>query len=269
MGRVVGEIELASPANPKIKRLVGLRDRDNRDQERVFLAEGPRLLERGIDAGHLPAEVYYVPGRYDPSHLPRIAAHSCSDAALSRASYRGSHDGVIAVFRQRDLGLEQIEPGSQPLLLLAEGLEKPGNLGAILRTGDAVGAAGVVAVGGRVDVFNPNVVRASTGAIFTVPIAVAELAPTAEWLSAEGISLIAASPDASQDHWSVDLTLPCALLVGSESDGITSAARSAADQLVRIPMRGRSTDSLNASVSLALLAFEALRQREGSGSGGR
>lgn len=266
---MVTEIELASPSNPKIKRLVGLRDRDNRDREGVFVAEGPRLLDRAIEAGRVPIEVYYVPGRYDPSHLPGIVAHSCSDAALSRASYRGSHDGVIAVFNQPDLGLERIEPGPRALLLLAEGLEKPGNLGAILHTGDAVGADGVVAVGGPIDVFNPNVVRASTGAIFTVPVAIAELAPTVDWMSARGISLIAASPDAREDHWSVDLTGSCALLVGSESDGLSPAAENAADQLVRIPMRGRATDSLNASVSLALLAFEAVRQREGVDTGGR
>jgi TrmH family RNA methyltransferase len=259
----VAEVELSSPSNPKIKRLVGLRDRANRDRDGVFMAEGSRLLERALAAGHVPIEVYYAPGRFNPPALAGTLAHSCSDAALSRASYRGSHDGVIAVFRQFDFGLDRIALGPRPLLLIVEGLEKPGNLGAVLRTADAVGADGVVAVGGAVDVFNPNVVRASTGAIFTVPIAVTELPPALGWLATNGITLVAASPDAGEDHWSVDLTGPCAILVGSESDGLTAQANEAADLLVKIPMRGRATDSLNASVSMAILAYEALRQREG------
>ena len=255
--------ELTSTSNPRIKRLIGLKTRESRDREGAFLVEGARHLERALAAGQTPIEVYYVPGHFDPSDIPGVEAHSCSDAALSRASYRGSHDGLIAVFRQFDHELDRIQPGSPPLLLLAEGLEKPGNLGAILRTADAVSADAVVAIGDSIDVFNPNVVRASTGALFTVPVAVAELAPALDWLSGRGIELIAASPDGADTYWSADLSGPCALVVGSESDGLSAGARDAADRLVRIPMHGM-TDSLNASVSMALLAYEALRQRKGA-----
>ncbi len=264
----MADVELTSTSNPRIKRLIGLKQRERRDQEGAFLVEGARHLERALAAGQTPIEIYYVPGHFDPSDLPGVEAHSCSEAALSRASYRGNHDGVIAVFRQFEHGLDRIHPGSSPLLLLAEGLEKPGNLGAILRTADAVSADAVVALGGPIDVFNPNVVRASTGALFTVPVAVAELAPTVDWLSGLGIELIAASPDGAAAYWSVNLTGPCALVVGSESEGLSAEARDAADQVVQIPMHGM-TDSLNASVSLALLAYEALRQREGTGQAKR
>ncbi len=264
----MADVELTSSANPRIKRLVGLKKRESRDREGTFLVEGARHLERALAAGHSPIEVYYVPGRFDPSTIPGVEAHSCSDAALSRASYRESHDDVIAVFNQFDHGLARIQPGPNPLLLIAEGLEKPGNLGAILRTADAVLADAVIALGGPIDVFNPNVVRASTGALFTVPIAVAGLAATVDWLSGRGIALIAASPEGGDAYWSLDLTGPCALVVGSESEGLSALARDASDILVRIPMHG-AADSLNASVSMALLAYEALRQREGAPAANR
>ncbi len=256
----MGDIELTSTSNPKIKRLIGLRERAKRDREGVFLVEGPRHLKRALGAGHRPLELYFQPGEFDPATVPGVEAHSCSEAALSKASYRAAHEGVIAVFEQFDHGLGRIEPGEVPLLLVAEGLEKPGNLGAILRTADAVGADGVIAVGGPIDIFNPNVIRASTGAVFSVPVAVSDLAPALDWLAEQGIPVTAASPDSKVSLWSVDLTGPTALLVGSESAGLSQAAREAAAQMVMLPMHG-TADSLNASVTLSILAYEAIRQR--------
>ncbi len=257
------ELAITSAANPRIKAFVGLRDRSARDSQRLFAVEGPRLLDRALAAGHHPVEVFYDPNRFDPSRVSGATnLFSCSPEVLSRASYRASDEGVVAVFRQFDLVLERLEPGVEPVLLVAEGIEKPGNLGAILRTADAVGADAVIVVDPEIDPFNPNVVRSSTGAIFTVPIAVAGLGELVGWLREAGIRLIGADPTADQNLWAADIRPPCALLVGAEHGGLTDTAREAADSLVSIPMQG-AADSLNASVTIALLAYEALRQRQG------
>lgn len=257
---IVTELDITSTANPRIKTLAGLRERRNRDREGLFVIEGARLLTRAVESGHQPIEIYYDPKRFDPSPFAGAAVFSCSAETLSRASYRDSDEGVIAVFEQFELGIDRLEPGSRPLILVAEALEKPGNLGAILRIADAVGADAVIAIDPEIDAFNPNVARSSTGALFTVPLAVTDLDDAISWLREHGIILVAADPTADQDLWTVDLTTPCALLVGSEHLGLTNEARTAADRLVSIPMRGLA-DSLNASVTMALLAYEARRQR--------
>lgn len=254
------DLAITSHANPRIKALVGLRDRGARDRQRLFVVEGPRLVERALAAGHRPVEVFYDPNRFDPGPLTGPTVFPCSAEVLSRASYRASDEGVIAVVPQFDLDLSGLALPEVPLILVAEGIEKPGNLGAILRTADAVGADAVVAVDPEIDPFNPNVVRSSTGALFTVPIAVSGLENALDWLHEAGIHLIGADPRADHDLWSIDFTQPCALMVGSEHGGLTDRSRQAADGLASIPMRG-ATDSLNASVTIALLAYEALRQR--------
>lgn len=254
------ELDITSTANPRIKTLAGLRDRRQREREGRFVVEGPRLLARAVAAGYQPIEIYHDPERFDSTPYAGTAVFSCSPETLSRASYRDSDEGVIAVFAQFELGIGRLEPGSDPLILIAEGLEKPGNLGAILRIADAVGADAMIAVDPEIDPFNPNVARSSTGALFTVPLAVADLDAAISWLRKHGIRLVAADPTAEQDLWSIDLGTSCALLVGSEHLGLTSEARTAADELVAIPMQGLA-DSLNASVTMALLAYEARRQR--------
>ena len=250
--------EISSPNNEQIKRLVDLRDRRGRDAERLFLVEGARLFSRAIAFGLEPVEVYYDPQRVDASS--HSVAVSTSPKALERASYRSRSEGLIAVFKKMDLSLASLPLQTHPLILIGEGIEKPGNLGAMLRTADAVGAAAFVAVDSRIDPFNPNAVRASTGALFTVPLATADFASVDAWLKRSDIRLIAASPDAETDYWKADLTGPVAILVGSEADGLSAGATQAADLLVRIPMSG-VVDSLNSSVAFAVLAFETLRQR--------
>ncbi|HEX9761871.1 MAG TPA: RNA methyltransferase, partial [Acidimicrobiia bacterium] len=139
------DLDITSKANPRIKTLVELRSRRHRDRQGLFVIEGPRLLARAVEAGHEPREIYYDPERFDPAPFAGPPAFACSPETLSRASYRESHEGVLAVFGQFDLGLDRLDPGSLPLILMAEGFEKPGNLGAILRTADAVGADAVIA----------------------------------------------------------------------------------------------------------------------------
>lgn len=215
------------------------------------------LVERALGAGLAPHEVY-LDGSVAYSAGGTVV--TVSPDALSRASYRNRSQGIIAVVPQISTELTSIAVGPASLVLLAEGIEKPGNLGAMLRTADAVGADGFVVVGEGVDPFNPNVMRASLGALFTVPLAVASIPAVADWITANGLRVIAAAPDASSPYWDVDLTGAVAILIGSEAFGLTEHTHVLGDHHVSIPMRGAG-DSLNASVSLALIAYEALRQR--------
>ena len=254
------DVEITSASNPRIRRLVGLRDRRNRDRESVFLVEGARELKKATAAGHRPLEVYFDPDLYPhPPHRARLEV-TVAPSALDRASYRGRSQGMIAVFAHFDVALDRLQPGPEPLILLAEAVEKPGNLGALLRIADAVGADALIAADPSIDPFSPNVVRSSTGALFSVPLAVTDLAPAVEWLRRRDVRIVAADPDSGLDLWSTDLTGPRALLVGSEHKGLSAAARGAADSSVAIPMFGTS-DSLNVSVAMAVLAYEARRQR--------
>jgi TrmH family RNA methyltransferase len=256
--------EITSPSNPRIKRLMALRARRKRDQESVFLVEGARDLDRAMAAGLRPDEVYYDPAQFGrPPHRAGIEATVAAEA-MDRASYRGRSQGVIAVFPQFEVDLDHLELGPDPLVLVAEAIEKPGNLGALLRTADAVGAEALIAADPGTDPFSPNVVRASTGALFSVPMAVTDLGSAIERLRRDQVPIVAADPHANQDLWSVDLTGPCALLVGSEHRGISNAARSAAGGTVSIPMLGAG-DSLNVSASMAVIAYESLRQRRRAG----
>lgn len=251
------EYDITSPANERIKRLVRLRQRRHRDDEGVFIVEGPRLVQRAIESGHEPVEIH-VDGSGAFSHPEAITVEP---SVLDRASYRQSSQGVIAVFRQFPTDLDDISPTDPALLLATEALEKPGNLGAMLRTAAAVGCDGMIATDPIVDVFNPNVVRASTGAIFTVPIATSDLKSFESWLDRHSIALIATSPEAGESIWEADLSGSCALMVGAEDIGLSPEALERADRVVRIPMSTSGIDSLNASVSAAVIAYEALRQR--------
>lgn len=253
--------DVTSASNERIKRLIRLRERKHREEEGVFLVEGARLVERALETGLEPLEIY-ADGSVPVPNTDRLV--TVEPTALDRASYRRRSEGVIAVFDQFPLPLDRLRPGVDPLVLVAEAIEKPGNLGAMLRTADATGASALIAIGRGVDPFNPNVIRASTGALFTVPLAICLLPELVSWLSAIAVPLVVATPDAASPYWDHDLAGGTALMVGAEKEGLSSEALQAAAHAVSIPMSG-SSDSLNASVSLALLAYEAVRQRSTPG----
>lgn len=252
--------DITSPANPRIKRLASLRDRRERDQEGVFLVEGIREIDRAVSAGIPVLEIYYDQAQF--AAPPQSAQHvfAVAPEALDRASYRNRSQGVIAVLEEFDVTLKALPMPSDPLFLMAESIEKPGNLGALLRTADAVGASGLIVTDSVADPFNPNVIRSSTGALFSVPLAVATLDESVSWLRNLDVEIYAADPSGGDLLWDSDLTGPTTLLVGSEHAGLSDEARSLSDSLLKIPMHG-SADSLNVSVSMAILAYEALRQR--------
>lgn len=251
------DFDITSPHNERIKRLVRLRERSHRDDEAVFVVEGPRLFGRAIDSGLEPLEIY-VDGSVDVD-LP--GGVLVEPSALDRASYRRSSQGLIAVFAQFPTGLERISLSSPALVIATERIEKPGNIGAILRTAAAVGADGVITVDTATDLFNPNVVRSSTGALFSIPVAATDIGTLRSWLDENSISLVAAAPGATKTLWHAQLDASCAVMVGAEDTGLSAEVLDLADVIVSIPMLSADVDSLNASVSAAVLAYEALRQR--------
>lgn len=260
------EFDITSPANDRIKWLVRLRERRHRDHERVFVVEGERLYSRAVETGLEPV-VTFTSTRFAGSGETFTVAPS----VLDKASYRSRAEGVIGVFPQFDVGLDLIEPSPTPLILVAEAIEKPGNLGAMMRTAAAAGADALIAVGGTVDPFNPNVVRSSTGALFSLPLAVASWDEARPWLEERDIDVVAASPDGATSLWDADLGGSIAIVIGAEDAGLSEQARSIAGELVTIPQADAGVDSLNASVAAALLLYEAVRQRGGGerSSGGQ
>jgi TrmH family RNA methyltransferase len=250
--------DISSPSNKQVKRLVRLQQKRHRDEERLFTVEEPRIIERALQRGHAPVETYICPDNHVPTF--GLTHVTMSRQAIDRASYRRASTGIIALFAYWETGLDRVSPSPEPLLLVAEGLEKPGNLGALLRIADGAGVDGVIMVEPAADLFNPNTVRSSTGALFTVPVATEEMANVVGWLRDHDISSVATSPEAASSFWEATLAGPIAIWVGSEALGLSDGALVHADTSVSIPMHG-GADSLNIAISAALVVYEALRQR--------
>lgn len=256
------DFDITSPSNERIKWLVRLRDRKYRDAEGVFAVEGSRLYQRALAAGFDPIVTFVS----DPAVEGVVGDHvTVTPEVLDKASYRSKSQGIVAVFRQGSLTLEDLDPGPSPLLLIVENVEKPGNLGAMCRTAAAVGVDAVITIGEIVDRWNPNALRASTGAVLTVPLAASSWDEVEPWLEERGISIVAASPDATKSLWQSDLTGPIAVVIGAEDEGLSEHARSLAHRRVAISQLQAGVDSLNASVAAAVVLFEAVRQRRAGG----
>lgn len=261
--------QITSPANPRVKALVRLRERREREQEGRFLIEEPLVIARAHAAGHPFLEIWACPdllegegaALYDALRRDGVEAVEAPAVVMHKLAYRERSEGLLAVAPRRPRRLEDLElPTSRPpLLVVLEDVEKPGNLGAVLRIADGVGADAVLAVGGA-DLDNPNVLRTSRGAFFTMPTVAAPRQDIVAWLRGRGICLLAASPD-GVDLWDAcDLTIPVALILGAEHDGLSPMLRAACDGTVSIPMHGGG-DSLNVATAAAVLLYEAARQR--------
>ncbi|MDJ0925179.1 MAG: RNA methyltransferase [Acidimicrobiia bacterium] len=253
---------ISSTANPRVKAFARLKKARERAATGLFLIEGLREVERALAAGVEVETVLACPEFLDDP-LPQLAESielvELTTAPMAKLSVRQNPAGLVAVARQFDMRLDRLVLGTNPLVLIAERVEKPGNLGAMMRTADAVGADAVVIADSATDVFNPNVVRASQGALFLVPLAAAASSACIAWARAESLQVVGGYPDALSEIWDVDLTGPTAVLVGAEDTGISAAWDGAATR-IQIPMAGAS-DSLNASVSAAVMMYEAVRQR--------
>jgi RNA methyltransferase, TrmH family len=262
-------MKLTSFQNPKVKVLMAQRRGRERAAAGIMLVEGYEELMLALASGVVLHEVYYCPELMGaPEQLALLEYEGASQAdryeltrpVFEKVAYRQGADGWLAVAPRPATDLKRITLDAASLVLVCEGVEKPGNLGAMLRTADAVGASGVVAVDMPTDWGNPNIVRASKGAIFSVPVAEASAEEVQAWLREAGVRLVAAAPAATQMYTDVDLTGPVAIAVGTEKQGLTASLLAAADIPVRIPMAGR-VDSLNVATSAALLLYEAVRQR--------
>lgn len=251
---------ITSPSNPLVKELVRLRSRRHRDTEARFVVEGRRPLALAAAAG-VTFEQQMICRELGGEPVVDAPTVEMSEVAFRKASYRQNPEGVLAIARHLDTSLTKVSLPETPLVLVAESIEKPGNVGAMLRTADAGGVDAVVLTGEGTDIHNPNVVRASQGALFTVAVGTAAVEELTAWLSENGIRLLAAVPDGGSAPWQVDLTGPVALAIGAEDEGLSPALLDAAAGRITIPMLGR-VDSLNASTAAAVLVYEAVRQRD-------
>ncbi len=267
--RLPASDEITSTANPRVKWLVSLRKRRSRDAEGVTVVEGLDELSLAVGAGVQVRALYYcrslTRGSAGSELLGTLAATGAEivlvgEEAFAKASYRESPDGWLAVVPDPSRPLGELRVSERALLLVAESVEKPGNLGAMLRTADAAGVDAVVAASPVSDWGNPNVVRASKGAVFAVPVASAPSAEVVHWLSGLPVTTVVATPESDRLFTDLDLTGGVAVVVGAEHAGVSDIWHAAAGATCRIPMSGR-VNSLNVATSAALVLYEAVRQR--------
>ncbi|HEX2792814.1 MAG TPA: RNA methyltransferase [Croceicoccus sp.] len=253
-------------SNPTVKYLRSLRDKKHRRRERRFLTEGLRLLTDARETGHLPETLVMAEGRDAHPLLDALVADveaaggdviEVSEEALSKITGKDNPQSVAGVFAEFDTSLARIDREAAPLFLVAQAMRDPGNLGTMLRTADAVGAGGLVLIDDCADPFSVEAVRASMGAIFTVPLAQARWDDFHAWLRAGTGQLVAASLRESHDYRAAPYAAPCFVMVGNESRGLPDEYEMACDLRVHMPMKGRA-DSLNAAVAGAVLAYEVL-----------
>lgn len=260
---------ITSVTNSRVKRLVKLRNRRERDASGVFLVEGFRELTRAVTAGLTVSEIYFCPGLFlgnnEAALVERAVAAGAEPIELGleafrKVSYRDRPEGLLGLAAQFSTTLAGLPLSPDPLILVVESIEKPGNLGTMLRTADAAGVDAVMVCEPTTDPFNPNVVRASLGCLFLVPLAISSNPEAISWLRDHDIGILAATPSADLPHWEADFRGPSAIAIGSEQYGLTETWLQEAAERIRIPMAGQM-DSLNAAMAAGVVLFEAVRQR--------
>lgn len=261
--------KITSRQNPRIKQACTLRSRAARDDSNTTLVYGVRESQRALELDARPHCVFWCERHFRSGEAPSVVrtlnesgAESLSVSAdvFEKLAYGDRMDGVVAVFETHTRSIAELQIPKRPLVAVLEGIEKPGNLGAILRSADGAGVDAVVVVDPVVDLFNPNAIRTSVAAVFQPNIAVATVAETMAWLKDCGIAAYATRPEASKRYYAADFTDGAAIVFGSEAQGLTNAWQSDVVTAVSIPMLG-SADSLNVSTAAAILFYEARRQR--------
>jgi TrmH family RNA methyltransferase len=258
--------QITAFSNPLVKQARGLRDKKNRRREGLFLAEGLRILTEAREAGMLPEMIFYSEAGHpllraliDETEAAGGEAVETNADILHKISGKENPQAVLGVYRAFDTALEQIDRAAAPLWIVAQALRDPGNIGTILRTGDAVGAGGLILVDDCADPFSVEAVRASMGALFTQRIATARWDAFVRWLRAGEGELIGTSLNATQDYQAPRYRRPAFILVGNEQAGLPAAYEAECDVLVKMPMLGKA-DSLNAAVAAAVMAYEVINQ---------
>ncbi len=266
-------LQISSVQNPKVREAARLDKRSERDERRVTRVEGVREVSRALESGVIPVEAFFcrdlLLGSDAAAAVARLETldrdrrtrlYEVTPEVFARLAVREESGGIVLVVPYLPGDLSRLTISPNPFLCVVEGVEKPGNLGAILRSADGAGVDAVVVTDPNTDLHNPNVIRASLGAFFTVPICEAPAGETLDFLRSHNVRVVAAHPDAELLYTAADLRGPIALVLGSEAAGLSAQWRSEAHLLVRIPMLGR-IDSLNLATATALLLYEALRQR--------
>lgn len=257
---------ITSAANSRIKRLRALREKKYRRLEGLFLAEGLRIGIEALEAGWEPEALAYAAGREDHPQLRRLIRATrgdilpCTPDVLGTLSGKDNPQSVVAAFSIPLRELAELQPGAR--LLVAERLRDPGNLGTLLRAADGAGASGLILIGDCADPYSVEAVRASMGAIFTIPVVQGDLPSLLAWKSRHGATLTGAALEPSAlDYRSLDYGCPAMILLGNEAEGLPDEMRAACDQLAIIPMLGKA-DSLNVAMAGTLLLYEALRRQD-------
>ena len=263
------EFEITSPHNPRLKLAVKLRDRGARREQARFLIDGLREITRAFQAGCVPEEIFVPVVAFNPPDFALmcdewrtagVQVYPTAPAAFEKLAYGDREQGFVAVAKSWRLSLDELKLPETPLLIVVDSVEKPGNLGAILRTANAAGVAAVISTGNGTDWFNPNTVRASLGALFSTPVCTASAEDAIPWLQSQGLRIFAARVDAAVEYTSVSYCEPCVIVLGSEAEGLGLNWSAANCTGIYLPMRGQ-VDSLNVSVTAAVLCYEAQRQR--------
>ena len=280
MNNIHLQSHIASLQNNRIKEVIKLSKRAKRDERQLTVIEGLREISRALACGVVPVEGYICPELITTPEaealciaLDQLAAEqqthlfSVTPQVFAKLAYRGESGGLLLVIPYGQKKLDDLMLGKRPFIAVVENVEKPGNLGAILRTADGAGVDGLICCvsadsRGNTDVHNPNVIRASLGTLFSVPVVETSTEETIQWLHKNSISIIATMPESRQNYTAVDFTQSAAVVMGSEAHGLSPAWHTAAHDQVKIPMLGIS-DSLNLSTATALLLYEVVRQRLG------
>ncbi len=258
---------ITSLSNKKIKNIIQLEKSKVRKNQDVFVIEGIKEIEKALKAKYFIETIFYCKDVASVKNLNDILSNSpnseiieVNKSVYDKIAYRENSGGVIVLAKPKNLKFEDIHLSDKPLVLVIESVEKPGNLGAILRTADAAGIEAVIVCDNQTDIYNPNVIRASLGCVFTVPIIVTESKFAISWLKANKINIYATHLESSIPYNSIDFKKKSAIVFGTESTGISDLWIKNSNQNIIIPMKGEA-DSLNVSTSSAIIIFEAMRQR--------
>jgi TrmH family RNA methyltransferase len=263
-------MRITSTTNPRVKAAARLRDRQGRNDQQRIIIDGVREIGLAVASGIELIELYYFPELCrDEQHAALLTAAGAekadqievTPAVMEKLAFGQRVEGVVAVARAPQRRLADLKLGEEPLIAVVEGVEKPGNLGAILRTADAAGVSALIVAEGGTDLYNPNAIRASLGAVFTVPVATAASQAALDWLRQNHFRLLAARVDGTTDYTAADYRGRTAILLGSEAHGLSELWRAEDITPIRLPLLGR-VDSLNLSATAAVLFYEALRQRQ-------
>ena len=260
---------ITSPQNTRVKKLVTLQQKSSeRRKTGLFVVEGVREVSHCVNAGFRIDSLFLCPEIMQdhpeaarlPGLLRQADSYQVTKEVYGKMAYRGATEGIMALVKARGKTLQDLRLPPSPLIVVLESVEKPGNLGAVLRSADAAAADAVIVCDPLTDLYNPNLIRSSVGSVFTIPLVACSSEECVAFLKAKGIRILTAQLQDSRLYYDTDMTCGTALVMGTEATGLTNLWRTAADAHIRIPMLGR-LDSLNVSVSTAILLFEAVRQR--------